>query len=57
VGRYDEASPSAAAYYQSNLPGAKLRIFEDASHLDFIEKQPEYLQTVRELLRVNDSAQ
>ena len=51
VGRYDEATPETAEYYRSRLPGAKLVVFEDASHMHHHEKRAEYLQTIRSFMR------
>jgi len=33
AGRYDEATPATTAYYQSLIPGAKLKIFQNSAHL------------------------
>ncbi len=50
-GRYDEASPETAAYYQSLVPGAQLAIFEKSSHVHHLEESEAYLQVVRDFLR------
>lgn len=49
-GRYDEATPSTTAYYQSLLPGSEMVIFEDASHQHHLEKTDEYLEVVRNFI-------
>ena len=49
-GRYDEATPSATAYYQSLLPGSEMVIIEDASHQHHLEKPDEYLEVVRNFI-------
>jgi proline-specific peptidase len=49
-GRYDEATPATAAYYQQMLPDSELVIFEDASHEHHLEKTGEYLGVVRDFL-------
>lgn len=49
-GRYDEATPAATKFYQSNLPGSEIAVLEDASHAHHIEKTEEYLQIVRDFL-------
>ncbi|MDD1753813.1 MAG: proline iminopeptidase-family hydrolase [Methanotrichaceae archaeon] len=54
-GRYDEATPSATAYYNSMLPGSEMVIFEDASHETHLEKSTEYLRTARDFLRRSES--
>jgi proline iminopeptidase len=33
AGRYDEATPGTTAYYQSLIPGAKLKIFQNSARL------------------------
>lgn len=50
-GEFDEASPETTAFYASLVPGAEVRVFEDASHEHHLEKSEEYLKTVREFLR------
>lgn len=50
AGHYDEATPETTAWYQSLIPGSKLEIFEDASHLTMVEKPDKYAQAIREFL-------
>ncbi len=50
-GQYDEATPATTRYYQSNLPGSELFIFEAASHSHHLEKPEEYLKVVRSFLK------
>lgn len=50
-GRYDEATPGAAAYYQSLTPNAKLAVLENSSHLAMQDEPERYTQTLREFLR------
>lgn len=50
-GRYDEASPDTTAYYQSLIPGSRMTVIEDASHMHMNEKPEEYVRVVREFLR------
>ena len=42
--------PETTAWYQSLIPGSKLEIFEDASHLTMVEKPDKYAQAIREIL-------
>lgn len=53
-GRYDEAAPESTAYYQSLVPGAKLHIFENSSHLGYLEETDEYVKVVRDFLQSID---
>jgi len=50
-GRYDEASPQTTAYYQSLIPGSKMVVIDDASHMHMTERPAEYVRVVREFLR------
>jgi proline iminopeptidase len=49
-GEFDEATPGATAYYQSRLPGAKLKVFPGASHMSYLEQPEAYIATVRDFL-------
>lgn len=53
-GRYDEATPEATGYYQSLVPGAALHVFENSSHVSYLEESEAYLKTVRAFLRRAD---
>ncbi|WP_312115694.1 proline iminopeptidase-family hydrolase [Brevibacillus reuszeri] len=53
-GRYDEAAPGSTAYYQSLVPGAKLHIFENSSHLGYLEETDEYVKVIRDFLQSTD---
>jgi len=50
-GRHDEATPAACADYQSRIPGAELRVFENASHSHHLEQPEAYLAEVSGFLR------
>lgn len=50
-GRYDEATPETTAWYQSLLPGSKLVVFENSSHLTMIEEPDHYVQVIRDFLK------
>ena len=55
AGRFDEATPATTAYYQSLVPGAKLKIFENSAHLTMQDEPEAYVQAVREFLREVES--
>src|SRR5215831_2631976 len=55
AGRYDEATPSTTAYYQSLIPGAKLRIFENSAHVTMQDEPEAYVRAVRDFLREVES--
>ncbi|KIL37357.1 proline iminopeptidase [Cohnella kolymensis] len=46
-GRYDEASPESTRYYQSLVPGAQLHVFENSSHMSYLEETNAYVAVVR----------
>jgi proline iminopeptidase len=52
-GEFDEAAPSTVSWYQNNLPGSKLHVFEDASHEHHIEKPEEYLKIIKRFIKDN----
>lgn len=54
-GRYDEATPAAAAYYQSLTPNAKLVVMENSAHLTMQDEPERYVQALREFLREVES--
>lgn len=49
-GEFDEATPATTLFYQSKITGSEIYVFDDASHLHFLEKPDEYLQTVKTFL-------
>ena len=51
AGRYDEATPETTTWYSTLVPGARVEIIEDASHLTMVEQPDRYSQIVREFLR------
>ena len=55
-GRYDEARPDHLAVLAEGIPGAELVIFEQSSHLAFIEERERYLGVVADFLASADRA-
>ncbi len=53
-GRFDESTPETTSYYKSCMPHSEIRIFEDASHFHHVEKEKEFLETLRNFLCRND---
>lgn len=51
VGRHDEATPETAASFRQQIPGARLAVFEDASHMHHLECTEQYLAALRLHLR------
>jgi L-proline amide hydrolase len=50
VGRHDEMWPSHMADMQAGIPGSELVIFEESSHMAFVEEREAYIATVRDFL-------
>ena len=51
AGRYDEATPSTVAFFQSQVPGAELAILEASAHLTMQDEPEEYVRIIRDFLR------
>ena len=49
-GRYDEARPAHLAVLAERIPGAELVIFEDSSHMAFVEERERYMRVAGEFL-------
>ena len=49
-GRYDEARPAHVAMLAYGIPQAELVIFENSSHMAFIEERERYLRVVGDFL-------
>jgi proline iminopeptidase len=45
-GRYDESTPAIARSIHDAIPGSRLEVFEDSSHLAFVEETDAYLETL-----------
>jgi proline iminopeptidase len=56
AGRYDEATPETAAWYQSLIPGSSLEILENSSQMTMLEEPERYVEVVRNFLRGIESA-
>ncbi len=49
-GRYDEARPAHLAILADGIAGSEMVIFEDSSHMAFIEEHELYVRTVEDFL-------
>ncbi|MDF2679321.1 MAG: pip [Brevibacillus sp.] len=54
-GRYDEAAPKSTQYYQSLVPDSEFHVFENSSHVSYLEEPEAYVGTVRAFLRKADT--
>ena len=45
-GRFDPSTPASNQRFCSQIPGAKLKIFEQSSHTPQLEEREEYLDTI-----------
>jgi proline iminopeptidase len=57
AGRYDEATPETTEFYQSQIPGSELVIFENSAHMAMLEETDRYIATVRDFLHRMEAKQ
>ncbi len=55
-GRHDEARPEHLAVLAAGIDGSELAIFEDSSHMAFIEEHARYIEVVADFLARADAA-
>jgi L-proline amide hydrolase len=53
-GRYDEATPATVQPFAASIPGARWEIFEQSSHMPFVEEPERYLSVVADFLAGHD---
>jgi pimeloyl-ACP methyl ester carboxylesterase len=53
AGRHDEARPARMRALADELPQAELAIFENSSHLAFVEERAAYIGRLRPFLRAH----
>lgn len=53
-GQHDEARPDQLRRLAEGIPGARLRLFEESSHVAFLEEEDAYLTAVASFLREVD---
>jgi pimeloyl-ACP methyl ester carboxylesterase len=53
-GRHDEMRPELMAVLADGIPNAELIIFEESSHMAFVEEREAYVDTVRQFLNKVD---
>ncbi len=51
AGQYDEATPETTRFYQSQIPGSSMVVFENSSHMAMLEETDRYIQVVRDFLK------
>ena len=54
-GRYDEATPATVQPFFDNIPDVQWEIFEESSHMPFVEEPDRYMQVVEEFLAAHDN--
>ena len=54
AGRYDQAVPSTVRSFQRLIPGSRLEIFENSSHMAMQEETSRYVKAIRAFLREVD---
>lgn len=53
-GRYDEATPASTEAFASLVPGARVAVFDESSHMPHLEQEQEYVSRIGEFLRYAD---
>jgi L-proline amide hydrolase len=53
-GRYDEATPATVQPFFDQIPNVRWEIFEESSHMPFIEEPEKYLRVVEDFLAALD---
>ena len=53
-GRFDEATPVTMQPFFDSIPDVRWEIFEESSHMPFVEQADEYLRVVASFLSAND---
>lgn len=53
-GRFDESTPETTEYCRSCFPDAEIKVFEDSSHFHHVEKEKEFLGSLKDFLCRND---
>jgi L-proline amide hydrolase len=53
-GRYDEATPATVQPFFDNIPDVQWEIFEESSHMPFVEETDRYMQVVEEFMAAHD---
>lgn len=53
-GRYDEAAPVAVRPFAESIAGARWEIFEESSHMPFVEEPERYLEVIEEFFAAHD---
>jgi len=56
AGRFDEATPRTVQHFQSLVPGAKIRIFENSAHITMLDEPETYAEAIRAFLNSVDGA-
>ena len=54
-GRYDECTPELAEAAQSGIPGAERMLFEESSHMAFVEEPDRFREVLTDFLRRAES--
>lgn len=49
-GRFDEATPESAKYFQSLFSNARIKVFENSAHFPFWNERKDYIKTVEDFL-------
>jgi L-proline amide hydrolase len=53
-GRHDEATPATVQPFFDSIPDVRWEIFEESSHMPFVEESQKYLELVESFLQLHD---
>lgn len=53
-GHFDEATPATVSPFVEEIPGAQWVLFDESSHMPFVEEPDRYLEVVNEFLSRHD---
>jgi L-proline amide hydrolase len=54
-GRHDEATPATVQPFMDAIPDVRWEIFEDSSHMPFVEEPDRYIEVVEDFLTIHDA--
>jgi L-proline amide hydrolase len=52
-GKFDECTPATAKAYSAGIKGSRWELFEESSHLSYVEEAAKYQRVMNEFLDSN----
>jgi len=56
AGRYDEATPETVKHFQTLVPGAEIKIFENSAQFPMLDEPDTYAEAIRSFLNNAEGA-